>query len=124
MNDDPLPTPSGIDAEPQPNDERAGDDRPTDDRSSDERPGDRRPNEDQSREEPPDREPTTGPGRATDPPPDRGEGAGSGARESEPDAADDDTEESEPLEYRLERLRLVRTVVTLAVVVARLIRSL
>ncbi|EMA68042.1 hypothetical protein [Halorubrum kocurii] len=46
---------------------------------------------------------------------------------SETDDCDDDCDEEcgrEPTEYRLERLRLVRTVVTLAVVVARLIRSL
>jgi len=36
----------------------------------------------------------------------------------------DEERDPEPMEYRLERLRLWRTVVTLAVVVARLIRSL
>jgi len=43
---------------------------------------------------------------------------------SETDCDCDEERGREPTEYRLERLRLVRTVVTLAVVVARLIRSL
>ena len=46
--------------------------------------------------------------------------------ESDPDDDDDaeiEDERSEPLAYRLERLRLWRTVVTLAIVVVRLIRS-
>ena len=38
-------------------------------------------------------------------------------------SADDEERGPERTEYRLERLRLVRSVVTLAVVVARLIRS-
>ena len=50
-----------------------------------------------------------------DTPPDGAEADG------EPDG---DTDEAEPLEYRLERLRLWRILVTLAVVVARLLRSL
>ena len=94
MIDDPLPTPSGIDAEAE-----SGDDRPP-------------------------RESAAAPDRTTDPPPDSGAGEATDEREPEPAASDEDTEESEPLEYRLERLRLWRTVATLAVVVARLVRSL
>ena len=69
-------------------------------------------------------------GRAADPPPDPGDREGrDDEREpegdgAEPDAGDDGADGSESLEYRLERLRLWRTVVTLAVVVARLLRSL
>ena len=58
----------------------------------------------------------------TEPPPDHVPSDGNA-----PDDDDDagiEAEQSEPLAYRLERLRLWRTVVTLAVVVARLIRSL
>ena len=39
------------------------------------------------------------------------------------DAATSDEDADEPLEYRLERLRLWRAVVTLAIVIGRLIRS-
>ncbi|MFO8115267.1 MAG: hypothetical protein R6U01_07895 [Halorubrum sp.] len=46
----------------------------------------------------------------------------SGGDRDDDDCDSDDDEE--PLEYRLERLRLWRTLATLAVVVARLIRSL
>ncbi|EMA66049.1 hypothetical protein C461_12778 [Halorubrum aidingense JCM 13560] len=57
-----------------------------------------------------------------DPPP------GSDGHASSPESDDDDRDraetDSEPLAYRLERLRLWRTLVTLAVVVGRLIRSL
>ena len=58
----------------------------------------------------------------TEPPPDHVPSDGNA-----PDDDDDagiEAEQSEPLAYRIERLRLWRTVVTLAVVVARLIRSL
>jgi hypothetical protein len=64
-----------------------------------------------------------------DPPEETGSGRGERDRNEsdrpEPDRDEtDETGDSEPVEYRIERLRLVRIVVTLAVVVARLIRSL
>ena len=71
-----------------------------------------------------DRNVREGPDRATDPPPDR---AGGGVdRECDPGDRDgvDESDDPDAHERRLERLRLWRTVVTLAVVVARLIRSL
>ncbi|WP_144926100.1 hypothetical protein [Halorubrum salsamenti] len=47
-----------------------------------------------------------------------------GGDRSERDRSETDEDcDSAPVEYRLERLRLLRTVVTLAVVIARLIRS-
>ncbi|MDB2244252.1 hypothetical protein PM076_12290 [Halorubrum ezzemoulense] len=87
--------------------------------------------------EPADGAPTDGPIRAAEPPPDPGDGAPRGPGSEEPrdltrDPADDgadaeargrDADEAETLEYRLERLRPLRAVVTLGVVVARLIRS-
>ncbi|VTT86756.1 hypothetical protein DM2_2794 [Halorubrum sp. DM2] len=114
MIDDPLPTPSGIDAEPAQSEEDPSDERPSGGRASDGEPDAERT----ARESGTDRD------RSTDPPPDSEAGEGLGDRESETAAGDDDSDESEPLEYRLERLRLWRTVVTLAVVVGRLIRSL
>ncbi|OTE98883.1 hypothetical protein [Halorubrum sp. SD612] len=75
-----------------------------------------------------DRSVREGPDRATDPPPDRADGGAD--REGDPGTRDGVDESDGPdaherrLEHRLERLRLWRTVVTLAVVVARLIRSL
>ena len=105
MIDDQLPTPSGIDAESEP--------------------GDREPSARLPDAKRPARGSEAGPDRATDPPPDSGEGERRAVDDPGPDpAGDDDTDESEPLEYRLERLRLWRTVVTLVVVVGRLIRSL
>ncbi|GAA0543807.1 hypothetical protein ABNG02_00390 [Halorubrum ejinorense] len=119
MIDEPLPTPSGNDAESESSDERP----------SDEQTGDEQQNAEQSNEAQPDaprpvRGPATGPDRTTDPPPDSGAGGEADDREPEPLAGDGDADESEPLEHRLERIRLWRTVVTLAVVVARLVRSL
>ncbi|QUO48081.1 MULTISPECIES: hypothetical protein [Halorubrum] len=71
-----------------------------------------------------DRGPREEPDRATDPPPDRPDGDAACERDREPDGEGDDSVDPDAREYRLERLRLWRTVVTLAVVVARLIRSL
>ncbi|PAU83674.1 hypothetical protein CK500_09175 [Halorubrum salipaludis] len=62
-------------------------------------------------------------------PPEEGERDRSGPDRSERDRAKTDPSETddecdpESVEYRIERLRLLRIVVTLAVVVARLIRS-
>ncbi|WP_435096541.1 hypothetical protein [Halorubrum sp. N11] len=46
------------------------------------------------------------------------------SRDDDPPPEDQTDDDPEPLAYRLERLRLLRTVITLAVVIARLIRSL
>ena len=113
MIDDQLPTPSGIDAESESSDERSDDERPSGERAGD--------GEADAERLPP--ESGTDRDRSADPPPDSGDGEAVGDRERESAAGDDDSDESEPLEYRLERLRLWRTIVTLAVVVARLIRS-
>jgi hypothetical protein len=102
MTDEPLPTSERTDAEPKPTRRDASD---RDEASSG----------DGSDRDASDRGVREGPDRATDPPPDR-----PGA-DGEPDR---ETDADEPLEHRLERLRLWRTVVTLAVVVARLVRSL
>ncbi|WP_123619980.1 hypothetical protein [Halorubrum sp. CSM-61] len=96
----PEPAPTRSDREP----DRVGADRDGPDRSESDRPRD-----------------------GVDPPAevarDRSESDRSERDRSESDG-DDDECGPESAEYRLERLRLWRTVVTLAVVVARLIRSL
>jgi hypothetical protein len=110
MTDEPLPTPRGTEDE-------------------------RRSTAAEADEDPTESEGASG--RGADPPPDIGDcggrggdcGGRDGEREpadngAEPGAGDDGSDGSEPLEHRLERLRLWRTVVTLAVVVARLLRSL
>ena len=56
-------------------------------------------------------------------PPEQTERDRSESGRSETDRDCDEERDTEPMEYRLERLRLLRTVVTLAVVIARLIRS-
>lgn len=66
--------------------------------------------------------------RGDDEPPPGGGGVEDGEGDDGPEDADPEDDPGsdsadETLEYRLERLRLVRTVVTLAVVIARLIRS-
>jgi len=120
MIDDQLPTPSGIDAESEPGDDDPSDEDPNERGSSGRESSARLP--DAKR---PARGSEASPDRATDPPPDSGEGERRAVDDPGPDpAGDDDTDESKPLEYRLERLRLWRAVVTLAVVVGRLIRSL
>ena len=55
--------------------------------------------------------------RDDDPPPEA-------ETDDDPPPEDQTDGDPEPLAYRLERLRLLRTIITLAVVVARLIRSL
>ena len=64
------------------------------------------------------------PERATDPPPDRADDGEPPECDRDPGDEDGGTERTDEREYRIERLRLWRTVVTLAVAVARLIRSL
>ncbi|QWC19082.1 hypothetical protein [Halorubrum sp. 2020YC2] len=110
MIDESLPTPERTDAESNPTDDRVDRDAGDPGRESG----------------PPDRGPRAEPERATDPPPDPGDGEGSSDCECDCETApeDDEADESDGREHRLERLRLWRTVVTLAVVVARLIRSL
>ncbi|ELZ38635.1 hypothetical protein [Halorubrum tebenquichense] len=132
MIDDPLPTPSGNDAESATSEGDRSEADPNARRSSDGDPTERDPNDRRPDAERPARESEAVPDRVTDPPPGSSEDGEVDDRESEPaggggDAngnGDGDEEESEPLEYRLERLRLWRTVATLAVVVGRLIRSL
>ena len=114
MIDDPLPTPSGIDAERESSDGRPSGEGPSDPESNEAQPDAERPSG----------EPTAGPDRTVDPPPGAGADRESDNRGPEAMTGDDDSEGSEPLEHRLERLRLWRTVATLAVVVARLVRSL
>ena len=114
MIDEPLPTPSGIDDESESSDGQSHGERSDGGPSNEAQPDAPRPV----------RESATGPDRTTDSPPDPAEDEAADESEPEPMASDEDAEESEPLEYRLERLRLWRTVVTLAVVVARLVRSL
>ncbi|RLM50797.1 hypothetical protein [Halorubrum sp. Atlit-28R] len=101
MPDEPLPATERTDAEPSPTE----------------------------RGEPPKRDATdriarAEPDRTTDPPPDRSDGDAACECDRGPEAEADEAGEPDTREYRLERLRLWRTVVTLAVVVARLIRSL
>src|SRR6056297_2897324 len=115
MIDERLPAPERTDSEPTPSAEPAD----GDGREPTGRPG---PTGGSA--------PTDAPNRAAEPPPDPDDGGGSD-REREPtddgagpDASDRDPDDPNALEYRLERLRLLRAVVTLAVVVARLIRSL
>ncbi|SDF82197.1 hypothetical protein SAMN04488067_10965 [Halorubrum xinjiangense] len=72
----------------------------------------------------PERDPREEPDRATDPPPDRPDRDAACECGREPVSEGDEASEPDGREYRLERLRLWRTVVTLAVVVARLIRTL
>ncbi|WP_424013759.1 hypothetical protein ACOZ35_11720 [Halorubrum xinjiangense] len=110
MFDEPLPAPEGIDIESN-STER---DEPPDQNATN-----------PSREPAtPDRDPREEPDRATDPPPNRPDGDAACDCDREPDGEGDETDESDAREYRLERLRPWRTVVTLAVVVARLIRTL
>ncbi|ELZ44275.1 hypothetical protein C464_15620 [Halorubrum coriense DSM 10284] len=120
MIDEPLPTPERTDSEPTPSAEPADGDGPG--------PTGR----------PEASAPTDAPNRAAEPPPDPddeeardpddGESSDRGREPTDdgagPDGSDRDAEGPNALEYRLERLRLLRAVVTLAVVVARLIRSL
>ena len=117
MTDEPLPTTDRTDAEPNSTDE-------TPDRDA----TDETPNRDATatRHEPSPvpRGPTGAPRRATDPPPDPVDGDAGRERDRESSGEEDEPDESERYEHRLERLRLWRTVVTLAVVVARLVRSL
>jgi len=117
MTDEPLPATDGAETEPNSTDET---DRGEADRDETDR-GEADPSRDPAT---PDRGSGEGPDRATDPPPD-GTG-GDEACECGRGTGDEDGEcgEVDDREYRLERLRLWRTVVTLAVVVARLVRSL
>ena len=117
MIDEPLPATERTDAEPNSTDE-------TPDRDA----ADETPDRDATA---PPREPssaprgqTSAPRRATDPPPDSVEGDAGRERDREPSGEEDEADESERYEYRLERVRLWRTVAALAVAVARLIRSL
>ena len=105
MIDEPLPATERTDAEPKPT-ERDAADRDAADRDASAR------------------GPRGEPDRATDPPPDGPDGDASRERDRESSGEEDEPDESERYEHRLERLRLWRTVVTLAVVVARLVRSL
>ena len=111
MTDEPLPATERTDAEPSPTD-----------RGASERDG--RPNCDGADRDSPGREVREEPDRTTDPPPDESDGDAACECDREPDGEADEADDSDAREYRLERLRLWRTVVTLAVVVARLLRSL
>ncbi|WP_434521006.1 hypothetical protein [Halorubrum sp. AS12] len=120
MIDESLPTADSTDSEPKPNDRDETPNCDATDRSATDRDA-----IDPSREPAAtDREPREEPDRATDPPPDRIDGDAACECDPEPDGGDDESDGTDGREYRLERLRLWRTVVTLAVVVARLIRSL
>ena len=111
MTDEPLPATERTDAEPSPTDREAS-----------ERDG--VPNCDGSDRDAPDREVREEPDRTTDPPPDESGGDAGCECDRDPGGESDEADGPDRREYRLERLRLWRTVVTLAVVVARLIRSL
>ena len=111
MTDEPLPATERTEAEPSPTDREAS-----------ERDGP--PNCDGADRDAPDREGRAEPERATDPPPGGSDGGARCDWDRDPAGESGETDDPERTEYRLERLRLWRTVVTLAVVVARLIRSL
>ena len=126
MIDEPLPAAEHSDAEPTPPAETVGGDAP-DPMNASSRAAEPPPDPDDGRARDRD-DGDRGPDGDGDHCPDDGETrdrerepADDGA---DPDASDRDADEPETLEYRLERLRLLRAVVTLAVVVARLIRSL
>ncbi|WP_096394271.1 hypothetical protein [Halorubrum trapanicum] len=123
MIDEPLPATEGIDAESNSADETASGDAGGHD-ATDRKEPDRDASHRSREPATPDRDPREEPDRATDPPPDRLDGDATCERDRGPDGEGDETDESDAREYRLERLRLWRTVVTLAVVVARLLRSL
>ncbi|QKG92622.1 hypothetical protein HPS36_07095 [Halorubrum salinarum] len=101
MPDEPLPATERTDAEPIPTERGEPPKRDSADRSA-----------------------RAEPDRATDPPPDDPGGDAGPECDREAGGGSDESDDAERREYRLERLRLWRTVVTLAVVVARLIRSL
>ncbi|WP_423996005.1 hypothetical protein [Halorubrum trapanicum] len=123
MIDEPLPATERTDAESNSVDDTANGGASGRD-ATDRREPDRNATDPSREPTAPARDPREEPDRATDPPPDRPDGDAACERDRGPDGEGDEADDSEAREYRLERLRLWRTVVTLAVVVARLIRSL